>query len=71
MDAYESANESNITSEWLQALVDKFHHPETFAKKSEPGQQRMQVLFYHGRLYNKKAILTQSDKKGYTYLCVH
>lgn len=32
MDAYESANESNITSEWLQALVDKFHHPETFPK---------------------------------------
>lgn len=36
MDAYESANESNITSEWLQALVDKFHHPETFAKNQNP-----------------------------------
>lgn len=35
IDAFENADKDNITSEWLQIEVDKFHHPEKYLPQKE------------------------------------
>lgn len=38
-DAYEASDKSNLTSEWLNTIIDKYHHPEKYLAKQEQSQK--------------------------------